>query len=143
MTRVRRWCRRRLGGRDDGVITAFVVVIGTALLLFAGLVFDTGMALSAKVDAVEEASAAARAGAQQLDLTALRATGTVTLDAPAAETAAESYLQTTGHTGTVAVNGDEVTVTVSISQPTVILGIAGISSFSIQGSGSATAQEGP
>jgi hypothetical protein len=64
--------RARLGDVEQGVITAFVVVIGVALMLFAGLVYDGGMALRAKVDAVDEASAAARAGAQQLDLTALR-----------------------------------------------------------------------
>jgi hypothetical protein len=135
--------RARLGDAEEGVITAFVVVIGVALMLFAGLVYDGGMALRAKVDAVDEASAAARAGAQQLDLTALRSTGAVTLDAPAAEVAAEQYLATIGRSGTVTVNGDEVSVIVSFRQPTDLLGIAGIGSFAVSGSGSATATEGP
>ena len=133
----------RLRNEEDGVVTAFVVVIALALMLFAGLVYDGGMALRAKVEAVDEAGAAARAGAQQLDLTALRSTGTVTLDPSAADGAAQSYLATIGRTGTVAVNGDEVTVTVSFQQPTALLGIAGISSFTVSGSGSATATEGP
>jgi hypothetical protein len=133
----------RLRNEEDGVVTAFVVVIALALMLFAGLVYDGGMALRAKVEAVDEAGAAARAGAQQLDLTALRSTGRVTLDPSAADGAAESYLAAIGRTGTVAVNGDEVTVTVSFQQPTALLGIAGIRSFSVSGSGSATATEGP
>ncbi len=133
----------RLRNEEDGVVTVFVVVIALALMLFAGLVYDGGMALRAKVEAVDEAGAAARAGAQQLDLTALRSTGTVTLDPSAADGAAQSYLATIGRTGTVAVNGDEVTVTVSFQQPTALLGIAGISSFTVSGSGSATATEGP
>jgi len=133
----------RLRNEEDGVVTAFVVVIALALMLFAGLVYDGGMALRAKVEAVDEAGAAARAGAQELDLTALRSTGTVTLDPSAADGAAESYLAAIGRTGTVAVNGDEVTVTVSFQQPTALLGIAGIRSFSVSGSGSATATEGP
>ena len=133
----------RLRNEEDGVVTAFVVVIALALMLFAGLVYDGGMALRAKVEAVDEAGAATHAGAQQLDLTALRSTGTVTLDPSAADGAAQSYLATIGRTGTVAVNGDEVTVTVSFQQPTALLGIAGISSFTVSGSGSATATEGP
>ena len=133
----------RLQNEEDGVVTAFVIVIALALMLFAGLVYDGGMALRAKVEAVDEAGAAARAGAQELDLTALRSTGTVTLDPSAADGAAESYLAAIGRTGTVAVNGDEVTVTVSFQQPTALLGIAGIRSFSVSGSGSATATEGP
>jgi hypothetical protein len=133
----------RLRNEEDGVVTAFVVVIALALMLFAGLVYDGGMALRAKVDAVNEAGAAARAGAQQLDLTALRSTGTVTLNPSAADGAAQSYLAAIGRTGTVAVNGDEVTVTVLFQQPTALLGIAGISSFTVSGSGSATATEGP
>ena len=135
--------RARFGDGEEGVITAFVVVISLALMLFAGLVYDGGMALRAKVDAVDEASAAARAAAQQIDLTALRSTGTVTLDAPAAESAAEQYLSGIGRTGTVSVNGDEVTVTVSFRQPTDLLNIAGIGSFPISGTSSATATEGP
>jgi hypothetical protein len=133
----------RLRHEEDGVVTAFAIVIALALMLFAGLVYDGGMALRAKVEAVDEAGAAARAGAQQIDLTALRSTGTVTLDPSAAEGAAQSYLESIGRTGTVAVNGDEVSVTVSFAQPTALLGLAGISSFNVTGSGSATATEGP
>jgi hypothetical protein len=133
----------RLRHEEHGVVTAFAIVIALALMLFAGLVYDGGMALRAKVDAVDEAGAAARAGAQQIDLTALRSTGTVTLDPSAAEGAAQSYLESIGRTGTVAVNGDEVSVTVSFAQPTALLGLAGISSFNVSGSGSATATEGP
>lgn len=135
--------RARFGDAEEGVITGFVVVIGVALMLFAGLVYDGGTALRAKVNAVNEASAAARAGAEQLDLTALRSTGTVTLDAPAAEQAAEQYLASIGRTGTVSVNGDQINVTVSFRQPTDLLGMIGIGSFAVSGSGSATATEGP
>jgi hypothetical protein len=71
------------------------------------------------------------------------ATGAVSLDAPAAEAAADQYLATIGRSGTVTVNGDEVSVIVSFRQPTDLLGLAGIGSFAVSGSGSATATEGP
>jgi Flp pilus assembly protein TadG len=140
---MRKCLRSRCGDDELGVITAFVVIIGLALFLFAGLVYDGGMALRAKVDAVNDASAAARAAAQQLDLGTLRSTGALTLDPAAASDAADSYLTSIGRSGTVAVNGDEVTVTVSFRQPTALLGIADVGSFAISGSASATATEGP
>ncbi|MDA8282105.1 MAG: hypothetical protein M0Z42_02135, partial [Actinomycetota bacterium] len=57
-------------------------------------------------------------------------------------TDAERYLATTGHTGTVTVDGEQVTVTVTISQPTQILDLAGIDQLTETGTGSATAEQG-
>ena len=67
--------------RDErGRVTAFVVVITTACLLFAGLVLDGGLALAAKTKAIGQAQEAARAGAQALDLATYRANGKARLD---------------------------------------------------------------
>ena len=129
-------------GRDeDGMVTAFVVVMVLALLLVAGLVLDGGLALAAKVQAIDDAQAAARAGAQAIDLSTYRATGQVTLDAATATTDAEQALAVSGHPGTVAVVGDVVTVTVTINQPTQILDLVGITQLRETGSGSATAEQ--
>ncbi|MGH9089950.1 MAG: hypothetical protein ACRDZR_00995 [Acidimicrobiales bacterium] len=123
-------------------MTAFVVVLTLALLLMAGLVLDGGLTLAARVQAIDEAQAAARAGAQAIDLAQFRSTGQVVLDPAQADQAAESYLATTGHRGTVAVHGDEVEVTVSITQPMQILGLVHISSMTVTGSASAVAEHG-
>lgn len=64
---------------DEGRVTAFVVVLVTAILALAGLTLDGGLALAAKVRANGEAEAAARAGAQAIDLTAYRNTGAMQL----------------------------------------------------------------
>jgi hypothetical protein len=127
---------------EAGMVTAFVVIFTSALILLAGLVFDGGLTLAAKVQAIDEAQAAARAGAQALDLTSYRATGQVVLDPAAATADAEAYLAATSHIGTVTVSGDQVTVTVRISQPTQILGIAGIGSLTVSGTGTARAEQG-
>jgi Flp pilus assembly protein TadG len=133
----------RDGGRnEDGVVTAFVVIITFALILMAGLVLDGGLALASKVQAIDDAQAAARAGAQAIDLPTYRATGQITLDPAEATTDAEQALAVAGHTGTVAVNGDQVTVTVTITQATQILDIAGIGHMTETGTGSATAEQG-
>lgn len=136
-----RWRVRR--SRDEsGTVTAFVVIFTFALLLLAGLVIDGGLTLAAKVQAIDEAQAAARAGAQAIDIPLFRSTGQVVLDPAAATQAAETYLEKTGHTGTVTVDGDDVVVTVSITQPTQILSIAGLGHLTVSGSGSALAEYG-
>ena len=138
---VARW-RRRRECDESGTVTAFVVIFISALLLLAGLVIDGGLTLAAKVQAIDEAQAAARAGAQAIDLPLFRSSGQVVLDPAAATQAAEAYLAKTGHTGTVAVNGDDVVVTVSISQPMQILSVAGLGHLTVTGSGSALAEHG-
>ena len=138
--------RRRLAGAGDdesGMVTAFVVIFTLALLAMAGLVLDGGLALAAKVQAIDDAQAAARAGAQAIDIPLYRATGQVTLDPGEAVADAHRYLTASGHTGTVAVTGDQVTVTVSVTQPTQILSIVGVDQLTVSGTGSATAQQGP
>jgi hypothetical protein len=126
---------RQLHRDQSGRVTAFVIIMVTAILLFAGLVLDGGLALAAKVRAVGEAQEAARAGAQEIDLTAYRATGTLHLLPQQASAAARSYLAAAGHSGTVY-------VTVTISQPTELLGLIGIGSIAVTGSGQAQPQRG-
>lgn len=128
---------------ESGMVTAFVVIFTVALLVMAGLVLDGGLALSAKVQAIDDAQAAARAGAQAIDIPLYRSTGQITLEPNQATADAQHYLAEAGHTGTVAVTGEQVTVTVTISQPTQILSLAGIGHLTVTGSGTATAEQNP
>ena len=134
--------RARLGEPESGMVTAFVVIFTLALIVMAGLVLDGGLALSAKVQAIDDAQAAARAGAQALDIPLYRSTGQITLDPAEATADAERYLANAGKTGTVQVTGEQVTVTVTISQPTQILSLAGIDHITVAGTGTATAEQG-
>lgn len=67
---------------DRGSITAFVAVVATALVLVAGMAYDGGQVIAAHNAARNDAEQAARAGAQQIDLDHLRATGNPRLDPP-------------------------------------------------------------
>jgi hypothetical protein len=134
--------RDRFGEPEAGMVTAFVVVFTLAILVMAGLVLDGGLALSAKVQAIDDAQAAARAGAQAIDIPLYRSTGQITLDPTQATVDAERYLTGAGKTGTVQVAGEQVTVTVTISQPTQLLSLAGIDHITVTGSGTATAEQG-
>lgn len=146
----------RLRSDDSGRVTAFFVVLTTAVLLFAGLVLDGGLALAAKVRAIGAAQEAARAGAQAIDLGAYRTDGTLRLDPDRAAALARAYLadaaisrshatggRPSGLTASVVVVGDTVTVTVAVSEPTQLLGLVGISSIRVSGTGSAHPDRGP
>ena len=127
---------------DHGRVTAFVVALMLGLLALAGLTLDGGLALAAKVRATGQAEAAARAGAQEIDLATYRATGTLHLIPNAANTTAQNYLAAVGATGTVTVTDDTVTVAITATQNTQLLGMVGISSLTVHGTGSAHPQRG-
>ena len=133
--------RRRLG-EEEGMVTAFVVIFTLALLAMAGLVLDGGLALAAKIHAIDDAQAAARAGAQAIDIPLYRSTGTITLDPAQAVADAQGFLTAAREHGTVTVAGETVSVTVTITQPTQILSIVGVDQLTVTGTGSATAQQG-
>src|SRR4029077_13727983 len=70
---------------DSGQVTVFVVGIMAALLVLAGLVVDGGDVLAARQVAMENAQAAARAGAQAISLSAYRSIGQLVLQPPPPE----------------------------------------------------------
>ncbi|PXY16988.1 hypothetical protein BA062_38045 [Prauserella flavalba] len=119
-----------------------MVVLVVGILALAGLTLDGGLALAAKVKANGEAQAAARAGAQAIDLSAYRNTGTLQLVPAQAVADAQSYLATVGASGSVTVSGDTVTVSITATQGTQLLGLVGISSLTVHGTGSAHPQRG-
>ncbi|WP_239312240.1 pilus assembly protein TadG-related protein [Frankia sp. Cj3] len=124
-------------GRDDGTVTAFVVVVAAAFVMFGGLILDAGGALADKTSAMGVAQEAARAGAQQLDLTAFRSTGAVRLLPDQAVTAARAYLTQAGANGTATVVDNTVTVTVTVTHHNQLLGIVGLDTLIVTGTGSA------
>ena len=137
------WARRRSWWRaDEGRVTAFVVVLTIGILALAGFTLDGGLALAAKVQANGQAQAAARAGAQAIDLTSYRATGALHLVPAQAVADAQSYLSGVGASGTVTVSGDTVTVAITATEHTQLLGMVGISSLTVHGQGSAHPQRG-
>jgi uncharacterized membrane protein len=123
------------------MITALVVTITTALLLFTGLVLDGGYLLASRREAINEADGAARAAAQAI-ATVARNAATLTLDPARAQAAVDDFLAPTGHRGTAVVDGDVVVVTVSFSQRMLILGLGGLTARSVTGRGTARLERG-
>lgn len=131
--------RRRLRNGDRGSATGWAIAVMAIGLLLAGLLFDGGTAMAAKASALNLAQQAARAGADQLDLIALRTTGEVRLEPAAAQDAAAAWLAQADAEGTVSATTDAVTVTVTVEQPAVMLTMVGISTYQLSATATAEA----
>lgn len=117
-------------------MTAFVTIATVGMLMAAGLVLDGGTLLAARREAIDQAAAAARAGAQAVTADSLRHRARQ-IDQAAAADAARAHLRRSGHTGTVVVAGDHVRVTVTIRHPMTLLRLVGIDERTVAGTGSA------
>ena len=130
---------QRLRGQDAerGALGVFLAVLVPGLLLIIGLAVDGGAKVAATQRANAIADEAARAGGQALDVSAALA-GDVRVDPGAAVAAAEDYLARNGVEGAVTVvDGDTLTVTTTITEPTAFLGLIGIQTMTVEGSGTA------
>jgi hypothetical protein len=133
--------RRRLLLRSDtGAVTIQVLYIAVIGLLFAAALYGGGTVLAARSHGYSLAQSAARAGAQQIDLTHYRTTGKVRLDPARAAQAAKQYLAAAGATGTVdKVTLAEITVTATSKQATPALRTFGYTTVTVTSTASATA----
>lgn len=122
---------------ERGSVTAFLVCLGLGLFVIVGLVVDGGRVLAARRSAIDVAEEAARTGADQLSVDALRQ-GAYVVDPASAALAVADELSAAGMTGTTSVSEDTVRVRVHTVVPTTILGIIGLKGFSVTGTASAT-----
>jgi Flp pilus assembly protein TadG len=133
-------------GAEQG--SATILVVGLAIVLFAcaGLAIDGGRAINARDKATDVAEQAARAGSGQLDDAQLRQPGgAVVLDQAAAQLREEQFVADAGasYVPTTTTTRDSVTVKVSWTYKTAILGIVGINSIDVSGSATASPATGP
>lgn len=126
---------------EAGVVTVFVVALMTVFIALGGLVVDGGVMLDARRRAVNEAEAAARAGAQILSPERVRSGGS-DVSVTGAEDAVRRYVAATGHDARAAVTADTVEVTVSFRQPLLILGAFGLVSPVVRGTARVEAVRG-
>jgi Flp pilus assembly protein TadG len=128
---------KRRSERGSASIWAILVIAG-AFTMLLGLVVDGGRLIDARIAASHAAAQAARTGADALSGADVRS-GYAGLDVDAARARAERYLHDTGLDGSIQINGQTVTVTVSGTSKTEVLGVIGISGFPIEETESATA----
>jgi hypothetical protein len=122
---------------SGGFVTWWIIgLAGVAILIFA-LVGD-GSRVMAAVDATSDvAQVAARAGARMVD------PSTGALDATRAEAAAQAEVTAAGMTGTVTVNGREITVTTTTTISLPLLAMVGVEQRTVTSTRTARAISDP
>jgi Flp pilus assembly protein TadG len=131
--------RDNCGTCDAGAVAVWTLGIVLLAYLAVGVLVDIGGALTAKTSTLDIAQQAARAGAGQLDLAALRETGTLRLDPAAARSAATTFLTEQGAAGTATASTTSVQVTAVTRHPTVLLRIAGLDGLTLSATATAEA----
>lgn len=120
--------------RERGSLTLMLAVLMVALLALAGLVIDGGRKLNENASAYAIAQEAARAGAGMVDRSAAYSSGAFRVDPGQAVAAARAYLANAGYRGSVSVDGaDRIRVTVTITEPTLVLSLVGINTLHATG----------
>jgi Flp pilus assembly protein TadG len=123
--------------RGGGAVTVPMAVAMLALLAVVGLAVDGARAVQQIATADAIAEEAGRAGGQALDMVALQR-GQVAVDTAVARAAVQAYLADAGASGEVTVLApDRIRVEVTLSAPTVLLGLVGIPEITASGSAEA------
>ncbi|MGH3045554.1 MAG: pilus assembly protein TadG-related protein [Gaiellaceae bacterium] len=128
---------------DSGQVLPMVAVMTLGLLAMVGLVVDAGVMFAARRDLQSTAVAAARAGAAVLDEDVYRSSGgrTTALDEPGAEEAALAHLAGVD-VQSVTATSDAVFVSVSRSQPLLLLGLIGVGPVNVEARSTARPRTG-
>ncbi|MFZ3491885.1 pilus assembly protein TadG-related protein [Streptomyces sp. 5.8] len=132
--------RTLLDPQDDrGSMSLWWILMVIPLLIMLGLAYDLGGKLRDLEHADALAAEAARAGAQAIDPSQAVPGDAVALHPAKATAEARSYLAAAGVEGTVTVDGNGTTITVSVTtrRPTVFLQIIGQPSLNVEGHASA------
>jgi Flp pilus assembly protein TadG len=132
---------RRAAREDDGRVALLVLVMAFGVLVMIGLSVDGGGKMRAIQRADNIAAEAARAGGQAIQLDQAAAGGEKVPDPAQAVAQAQNYLAAAGVEGTVTLTDDGgqqiISVTVTTTYNTQMLGLIGINQLSVTGTGSA------
>ncbi len=130
--------------RDErGSASVFIVGMAITLVIVAGLVFDGGGALNARMTLADDVEAAAVAGAQATDEIYAHTNHEFRIDADEARDRAEAAMRAQGYTNFqvyVPLDGSYVRVTGTDTIDTKMLSLIGYNSFEVHAT--ATAEPG-
>jgi Flp pilus assembly protein TadG len=129
---------------ENGSIALYFAIVALAAFAMLGLVVDGGQAFASRERAADLATQAARSAADALTPESVRGQPTdLRADPAAARLAANKLVSAAGaRLDDVTVDGDQVSVTVTIHRPTAILSAVGLNEISQTASATATAVYG-
>ena len=144
-----RWSRLAAHPERGASVSVMAAGLLVATAVFLGLVIDGGAKITSSNKANATAQEAARAGVQAATTSgaggvspgatqAVAGGSGASVNVGRAAAAAQSYLAAAGVAGTaVAVGGDSLRVTVTIVEPTKVLSLIGVSSYTVTGTADA------
>lgn len=137
---------RARAARDRGTVSMFTAIFALFVIMLAGLLVDGGLAIHARERAADIAEQAARAGADDIDVGALRQTGQPTINQDTACDKAYQLATTYGEKlsawGCVP-SAAEVRVTITITvQPQLLNILPGIGTFTMTSTATARPERG-
>lgn len=142
----RRRLYSRAADRERGSVALYTVAVMMGMVAMAGLVIDGGNGIAARERAADLAQQAARAGADALTPASLHTGTPDQLSAsPAAATAAADQVLAADsrvHDSRVSVDGNSVTVHVTVHEKTAIMSAVGLTEISGSATSTATALHG-
>lgn len=122
---------------ERGSISLWAALAALCMIVIVGIAVDFGGQAVAEQQARSVAFEAARTGGQQVNLDQLVRGQQAQTDPYKAAAAANAYLADAGVVGSVTVNSDTVTVTITSSYQCSFLSIIGIDSLPVTGTASA------
>lgn len=132
--------RRTLHDERGSALSTGAVLLVTVFTLILGIAVDLSGQVQTKRQANDVAAQAARIAGQQLDADRfLDSGGRIRLSNSAARKAAQDYIEHAGMTGTVTIDGTEITVTATAQYNAVILPIVGITTLPVTATADARA----
>lgn len=139
----RRVQQSRRRGPDRGSIVIFYAATFPMIMAMIGFGYDSSMHTLARQHATNIAREAARAGGQAIDFTTAVPGGTKRVDPAAAIATVNAYLAAAGMppctpaSCVISPDQQQVTVTVSITEPTWLLQIIGKDDYTVTGTSTA------
>lgn len=125
---------------DSGAILPFYVILLTSLMILAGVAFDAGMLLTAKREAYNVASSAAREGANDIDIDSIYQSRPV-LASTAGGTAQAAVVRQGGTPAGVDVTERTIAVRVEFDVEMEFLGVIGIDSRTVMAEATAEIEQ--
>jgi len=122
---------------ERGSISLWAALAALCMIVIVGIAVDFGGQAVAEQQARSVAFEAARTGGQQVNLDQLVRGGQAQTDPYKAAAAANAYLADAGVVGSVTVNSDTVTVTITSSYQCSFQRVIGIDSLPVTGTASA------
>ena len=124
---------QRLSDESGGFVIWWLIGLsGVAILIFA-LVADGSRVMAGLNETSDVAQVAARAGARMVN------PSTGSLDATRAQAVAQAELGTSGMTGAITINGNEITVTAATTIELPLLAIVGVDRRTVESTRTARA----